>query len=80
MAEVNFERAWFRLKERLGDRRSWGIQQIDELLRELEVENLIPEGEASFDARPASPRNGASPQPPAHELPADGREPVMASH
>lgn len=57
MAFVDFELAWLELKAKLGEKRSWGTDQVLVEMAKLEVRCQLPEGERDFDARPAPPRH-----------------------
>jgi hypothetical protein len=52
MAVVDFENAWYALKARLGEKRSWGTGQIAEVMAELEVHHRLSEDQQGFDDRP----------------------------
>lgn len=53
MAIVDFELAWLKLKAEIGQKRSWGADQVLLSMSRLEVDCQLPEGERDFDARPA---------------------------
>lgn len=55
MAVVDYESAWYALKGRLSEKRSWGTAQIAEAMAEIEVKHRLPEGEWGFDDRPMPP-------------------------
>lgn len=62
---VDHEKVTLALKATLRERaregkRSWGSNELLELLADLEVEHQLPEGQQMFDDRPVVPSSGAS--------------------
>lgn len=76
MAVVDFESAWYALKGKLSEKRSWGTAQIAEAMAEIEVSYRLPEGEWGFDDRPI-PHGNRSSDTPAGDSPEDLREPAQ---
>jgi hypothetical protein len=61
---IDYENAWYALKARLSEKRSWGTAQIAEAMAQIEVDHRLDERQQGFDDRP--------PLDHSHE-PADGR-------
>lgn len=55
MPVVDYENAWFALKAKLSEKRSWGTTQIAEEMASIEVGYRLPEGQEGFDDRPLPP-------------------------
>lgn len=63
MAVVDYERAWLRLKEVIGEKGSHGQRDLFTEMAGIEVECSIPEGDENFDAAPPAPRRRARSRP-----------------
>lgn len=55
MPVVDYESAWYALKARMSEKRSWGTAQIAEAMAEIEVRHRLQESQQGFDDRPLLP-------------------------
>ena len=61
MPEVDYTRAWFRLKAKITEKRSFGQDELARAINEIELDCLVPESQEGFTDRPAEPGTTSTP-------------------
>lgn len=57
MPEVDYDKAWHKLKAHVSTKRSHGADELKVRMHEIEVESLVPEGEQGYDTTPLPHRS-----------------------